>query len=89
MAWREVSKGSKWGRLHWLGVDPEHRRRGIARFLAVKVVQHLLSKGLDRIYLVTSYTYSKAIPLYKSIGFVETPRILDCYMELEHADRPP
>ena len=82
MAWKATSKGSPWGRLHWLGVDPEHRRRGIARFLAVKVVRHLLSNGLDRIYLVTSYTYSKAIPLYKSLGFVEVPRVLDYYIDL-------
>jgi len=32
---------------------------------------------------VTSYTYTKAIPLYKSIGFVETPRILDYYFDLD------
>ena len=83
MAWREPSEGPRRGRLHWLGVDPDHRGKGIGKFLAVRVVEYLLSHGLDSIYLVTSYTYTKAIPLYKSIGFVETPRILDYYFDLD------
>ena len=82
MAWREVEEGPSRGRLHWLAVDPEHRRRGIAKFLTVTVLRHLQEKGLDSIFLDTGYNLPVAMEMYRKFGFVETPRLFDLVRNL-------
>jgi mycothiol synthase len=82
MAWREVDAGPRRGRLHWLAVDPEHRRRGIAKFLTVAVIEHLKEKGLDSIFLDTGYNLPVAMAMYRKLGFVETPRLFDYVVDL-------
>jgi mycothiol synthase len=77
MAWREVNEGPKRGRLHWLAVVPEHRRRGLAKALTVKVIGYLLSQGLTSIFLDTGYSLRVAMSMYRKFGFVETPRLFE------------
>jgi ribosomal protein S18 acetylase RimI-like enzyme len=82
MAWREVDAGPRRGRLHWLAVDPEHRRRGIAKYLTVAVLRHLKEKGLDSIFLDTGYNLPVAMAMYDKMGFVVTPRLFDFVRDL-------
>jgi mycothiol synthase len=82
MAWREVDAGPKRGRLHWLGVDPDHRRRGLAKLLTVRVTRHLLSQGLTSVFLDTGYTLEIAMRMYRGMGFVETPKLFDYVKDL-------
>jgi len=77
MAWREIEAGPQRGRLHWLGIDPEHRNMGLAKLLSVRVLQYLLSHGFTSIFLDTSYAYPVAMQMYSKLGFVETPRLFD------------
>lgn len=82
MAWKELDAGPRRGRLHWLAVDPDHRRRGIARYLTVTVIKHLQEIGLDSIFLDTGYNLPVAMAMYRKIGFVETHRLFDFVMDL-------
>jgi mycothiol synthase len=82
MAWREVDAGPRRGRLHWLAVDPDHRRRGIAKYLTVKVIEHLQERGLDSIFLDTGYNLPVAMAMYRKLGFVETHRLFDYVVDL-------
>ncbi len=82
MAWRQVDEGPKRGRLHWLGVVPEHRRRGLAKALTVKVLNYLLSQDLTSIFLVTGYSLEVAMEMYRGFGFVEAPRLFDYVKKL-------
>lgn len=82
MAWRESSEGPQRGRLHWLAVHPDHRRKGIAKFLTVTVIRHLQAKGLSSIFLDTGYNLKVAMRMYRDLGFVETPRLFDYVRDL-------
>lgn len=82
MAWREVDEGPDRGRLHWLAVDPGHRRKGIAKFLTATVLRHLQENGLDSIFLDTGYNLPVAMEMYRKFGFVETPRLFDLVRDL-------
>ena len=82
MAWKQVDEGPRRGRLHWLAVDPDHRRKGIARFLTVKVIRHLQALGLDSIFLDTGYNLDIAMKIYRDLGFVEIPRLFDYVKDL-------
>ncbi len=82
IAWREVEAGARRGRLHWLGVDPDHRNKGIATFLTVTVIRYLLSRGLDSVFLDTSYSLPVAMGIYRKLGFLETPRLFDYFKDL-------
>lgn len=83
MAWRQVDVGPRRGRLHWLGIDPAHRRLGLAKVLTVRAMEYLLSHGLDSIYLDTAYAFKPAMEMYSSFGFVETPRLFDYIRDLD------
>jgi mycothiol synthase len=85
MAWREVNEGPRRGRLHWLAVDPDHRRRGIAKFLTVRVISHLQAKGLTSIFLDTGHNLPVAMHMYRKMGFVETPRLFDYVRDLDQS----
>lgn len=82
MAWREVSEGPRRGRLHWLGVEPDHRHRGLAKLLAVRAMRYLLREGLTSIFLETAYSFGVAMRMYGSLGFVERARLFDYVMEV-------
>jgi len=82
MAWREIDAGPQRGRLHWLGVDPDHRNLGLAKALTVRVLRYLLEHGMTSIFLDTSYAYPVAMKMYSKLGFVETPRLFDYVKEI-------
>ncbi|MBD3336829.1 MAG: GNAT family N-acetyltransferase [Candidatus Eisenbacteria bacterium] len=62
-------RGSEWGRLHWVAVNPAYQRRG----LGSKLCKHLLSKlrqfGFRSAFLTTGSENRVAIGLYRTLGF--------------------
>jgi GNAT superfamily N-acetyltransferase len=54
-----------------IGTHPEYRRRGIARSLTQRAMQHARDKNVDSIWLHVRDDNPGAIELYKKLGFVE------------------
>ena len=61
-------EGRAVGRLHMLGVVPEHRRRGLGRSLTVAVIQRMKDRGFDRVLVLTEDSRLGAIRLYLQLG---------------------
>jgi GNAT superfamily N-acetyltransferase len=57
-----------------IAVDPGCRRRGIARALTQRAIEHAHEKNVDNIWLHVRDDNPGAINLYKQLGFVERAR---------------
>ncbi len=57
-----------------VAVHPEYRRRGIARALTLRAMQHAREKKVDDLWLHVRADNPDAIQLYQSLGFVERAR---------------
>ena len=58
-------------------VDPDYRGMGISKAILIRLED--LARGADKCELVleTGYNYDAAIALYKSMGYVKCPPVLD------------
>ncbi len=79
-AWWGDSPTDRWGRVHWLAVQPAWQRLGIGRKLLVSVCHRLRDLGHESVFLTTSPFRLEALGLYLSLGFL--PRIVEPH-ELE------
>jgi GNAT superfamily N-acetyltransferase len=75
---RAVTDGLTFGWICDVYVDPAHRGRGIATWLAAAVVADLRARRLERLVLATRVAHS----VYRRAGFV-LPERADKYMELD------
>ena len=60
-------------RVHWVGVDPAHQRRGIARALVLETIRRydeLVPSGRPPLYLSTQTGSWPACGMYRKLGFV-------------------
>jgi GNAT superfamily N-acetyltransferase len=57
-----------------VAVHPEHRRKGIARALTERAIQHAREKRVNNIWLHVRDDNPEAIDLYTKLGFVERAR---------------
>lgn len=58
-------------RVHWLGIDPFHQRKGLAKALLIKTMQLYKQTGRKEPLYLTSQTNSYVgISLYLKMGFV-------------------
>lgn len=60
-------------RVHWVGVDPSHQRRGIARSLMLRTIalfDELCPASGTPLYLTTQTESYAAVGLYYKLGFV-------------------
>jgi mycothiol synthase len=73
-AWRDAPEEDTWGRVHWVGVTPEHRGKGLARAVVTAVMRHHAARGMKRVFLETQGFRQPAIRLYLSLGFRPAPR---------------
>jgi GNAT superfamily N-acetyltransferase len=73
-AWWESSPTDRWGRVHWVAVQPAWQRQGIGRKLLVSVCHRLRDLGHESVFLTTSPIRHEALYLYLSVGFL--PRIV-------------
>lgn len=67
---------------NFLDVNPEYRNKGYARKLAKAAIADMVSRGAQRITLVTYPHNERALNLYKSLGFV--PIAYGRQVELEY-----
>jgi GNAT superfamily N-acetyltransferase len=69
-AWRDSDfRGMDHGRIHWVGVVPEHQGKGLGRLLVVKALL-VMRKWHVRAYLSTQTSSWVAIHLYLTLGFI-------------------
>lgn len=60
-------------RVHWVGVDPAHQRRGIARALmlsTIRLFDELVPSGAPPLYLTTQTESWVACGMYLKLGFL-------------------
>jgi ribosomal protein S18 acetylase RimI-like enzyme len=57
-----------------VAVHPDYRRRGIARMLTMRAMQHAREKKVDDIWLHVRADNPEAIHLYETLGFIERAR---------------
>lgn len=62
-----------------IGVDPRHRRRGLAKRLLVHLETVLLQKGISTIVLEVRVSNHTAQRLYNSLGYMVTQKVSKYY----------
>ncbi|HEX77052.1 MAG TPA: GNAT family N-acetyltransferase [Dehalococcoidia bacterium] len=69
--WTRTKLGGNMGKgcIYMLGVDPDHRGRGIGRQVLVAGLAYLKSKGLRVVELTVDSENKAACALYRSVGF--------------------
>lgn len=80
--WEGYHFGEKRYRIHWVGVDEAHQRKGIAKALLLKSIQLYNTMKEDKpLYLSTQTNSYVAISMYKKLGlepcFGEKPANFD------------
>lgn len=68
-AWYGALNGEDMGRIHWVGIVPEHQGKKLAKPLLAFLLQQLGSMH-GKAYLKTQTTNLKAINAYLNLGFV-------------------
>jgi GNAT superfamily N-acetyltransferase len=64
------SRDDDWGRVHWVAIQPDFQRRGLASALISATCARLEALGHSKAYLVTWSDRPWAIRLYERFGFV-------------------
>lgn len=62
-----------------LSVDPDYRRRGIAKILFIKLINAVLKRGATVVVLEVRPSNKAAIKLYDSFGFQIVDRVKNYY----------
>ena len=57
------------GLIHWVGVVPDFRRRGLGITLSVRALEELAARGYPDAWLNTSRKRAAAVHLYERLGF--------------------
>ncbi|MDY7010448.1 MAG: GNAT family N-acetyltransferase [Planctomycetota bacterium] len=70
-------RGLRWGRIHWLGIIPQHRRKRLSRSLMTVAMNCLARFGHRRAMLGTRSDRIPAIRTYLNFGFVPDMRCKD------------
>jgi [ribosomal protein S18]-alanine N-acetyltransferase len=73
--------------LNLLAVDPEHRRRGVARQIMTWLEETALTAGTFIIGLELRATNQAAFAFYAALGYRELGRVAGYYQGVEHAIR--
>ncbi len=73
-AWRDEPGERVWGRVHWVGVVPQHQGQGLGRALVTAVLHYLARHEFPKAFLDTENFRVPAIRLYLSLGFEPYPR---------------
>ena len=58
-----------WGAVQNLGIDPDHRGRGLGSILLARAADGFLKVGLSRMHLEVTTDNTAAVRLYERIGF--------------------
>lgn len=69
--WEGEHFGEKRMRVHWVGVDERHQRKGIAKALLVETIRlYMAMHEAQPLYLTTQTNSYVAIAMYLRLGFV-------------------
>jgi GNAT superfamily N-acetyltransferase len=68
LAWRGSADGRK-PVIHWLGVLPEYRRRGVGRLLMAQLEQLAWHSGGREVALETHTAWTDAVAFYRALGY--------------------
>jgi mycothiol synthase len=69
-------QNAKIGRIHMMGVDPDHRGEGIARLILLAGLKKLEEKGIETVELTVDSANQPALRLYRSVCFKRRGLIL-------------
>ena len=58
-----------WGAVQNLGIDPDHRGRGLGTILLARAAEGFRAEGLERMHLEVTTDNTAAIRLYERMGF--------------------
>lgn len=83
--WRAWINGGQVPLLHWLGVDPAHRRQNLGRALVLAALQ--LAPAGHGVYLSTQASAAPAVWLYHQLGFAICPELTLEYESLHDGVR--
>lgn len=61
--------------LSWTVVSPQYQKQGLGKKLLETVEQWLKQQKARTLWLKTSFSYYKAIPFYRKMGFIEAGKI--------------
>lgn len=73
-AWLDEPGETQVGRIHWVGTDPEHRRKGLASVVCVSILRYFRDRGFRQVFLETHPPLIPAIRAYLALGLEPTPR---------------
>ncbi|MBN2550638.1 MAG: GNAT family N-acetyltransferase [Anaerolineales bacterium] len=79
-------KGTRFYLVANVAVHPEYRRRGIARALTERAIEHARRRGSPSVWLQVREENDPAVTLYRALGFVEMARRTTWYCD---KDFPP
>ena len=70
-----IAMGRIWGEsglafLSWIGVHPDHQRKGVGTKLMREVLEHCKSRGCHKVTLYTMPVLRPAVNFYLKLGFV-------------------
>lgn len=65
---RNAKSGEK-GRIYMLGVDPDHRGKGVGKKVLLAGLRHLRNKGIKIVEITVDSENEAALALYRSVGF--------------------
>ena len=57
------------GLIHWVGVDPTYRGRGLGEALMIRALNELVARGYEDAWLSTGRERGAAVRLYERLGF--------------------
>jgi ribosomal protein S18 acetylase RimI-like enzyme len=83
------ARGRRYYLIANVGVDPDYRRRGIARSLTIQAVKHARQRGAPAAWLHVRQENDPAVALYRSLGFIERARRTTWYSTPEIPDEAP
>lgn len=73
-AWLDEPGETRSGRIHWVGTDPDHRRKGLGTAVVVAIMRYFRDRGFTEAFLETHPPLIPAIRVYLSLGLEPTPR---------------
>jgi mycothiol synthase len=70
------------GLIHWVGVDPQYRGKGLGEAITIRALEQLKARGYADTWLATSRDRHAAVRLYERLGFTVEREFFTYTLEL-------
>ena len=87
IAWEADYGEAPGGLIHWVGVHPRHRGRGLAKALNARALRQLAERGYAEAWLNTSRRFEAAVGLYGRLGFEVCRELFSYELALRDPER--